>query len=87
MGHEFFEEKLTGYAGEEIILKNGVPAFSLCVVYMHAGLIFIDMRQTLPAKAVKDRICLLFIFPWLQLDAPTQSADASPNSARALLHR
>ena len=74
MGHEFYEE-------------NGVPAVSLCGVYMHAGLILIDMRQTLPAKSVKDRICLLFIFPGLLLDAPTQLTDASPNSARALLHR
>ena len=42
------------------------------------------VRQTLTAKTVKDLICLLFDFhltPGFYLDAPSQFADVSPNSA------
>ena len=41
-------------------------------------------RQTLTAKTVKDLICLLFVFHLtfgFYLDAPSQFADVSPNSA------
>ena len=47
-------------------------------------------RQTLAAKTVKDLICLFFdthLTPGFNLDESTQFADASPNSALALLHR
>ena len=81
--HKYFEEKVMKDTGEDIILKNGKPAFNLYddrthTYFQSSGRCWLDwaknphrhVRRPLSAKTMKNLTCLLCDIssdPWLQL--------------------